>query len=44
MTNSAFAGTCMSMVLHLTRGMDEPLRKPAKRSSVMPGGSGAVAE
>ena len=43
MTISALAGTSRSMVLHLTSSIPPPFRKPAKSSSSIPGGSGAVA-
>ena len=42
-TISAFAGTRSGTVRAGTMGMPRPLRKPAMRSSEIPGGSGAVA-
>ena len=42
-TISELAGTQSGTVLARTMGMPRPLRKPHIRSSLIPGGSGAVA-
>jgi len=43
MTISALAGTRSGTVFALTIGIPRPFRKPAMSSSLIPGGSGAVA-
>jgi len=43
MTSSLFAGTRSGTVFAGTIGIPRPFRKPHMRSSLIPGGSGAVA-